>query len=173
MSLTTYKAKRDFKKTNEPKPTRATTTHERKFVIQKHFARRLHYDFRLELNGVLKSWAVPKGPSTDPEIKRLAVEVEDHPLSYGKFEGTIPKGQYGAGRVEIWDKGTWKPLGSPRNDIKKGNLKFELHGQKLNGEWVLVRAKGMGKKNNWLLIKHGTHQDLKKKTKTLKSQVRN
>jgi bifunctional non-homologous end joining protein LigD len=127
-------------------------------VIHKHAATRLHYDLRLELDGVFKSWALPRGPSLDPHEKRLAVEVEDHPLEYGDFEGTIPKGQYGAGTVQIWDRGYWTPENSesPEEALKAGNLKFKLDGQRLHGSWVLVRMKNdrSGGKRNWLLIKH-------------------
>src|SRR5690554_1512029 len=124
------------------------------FVIQKHDARHLHYDFRLELDGTLKSWAVPKGPSLDPKIKRLAVQVEDHPLSYADFEGNIPKGQYGAGDVIVWDRGTWEPANDPRKAYREGRLKFRLQGAKLSGGWNLIRtrAKDAGKEQ-WLLIK--------------------
>ena len=125
------------------------------FVVQMHDARRLHYDFRLELDGTLKSWAVPRGPSLDPHDKRLAVHVEDHPLEYASFEGEIPSEQYGAGRVVLWDEGTWEPKGDARAGYQSGRLKFVLHGHKLRGGWALVR---MGKpaadgKENWLLIK--------------------
>ncbi len=126
------------------------------FVIQKHAATRLHYDFRLGLHGVLKSWAVTKGPSYVPGDKRLAVQVEDHPMEYGGFEGTIPKGQYGGGTVMLWDEGTWEPLGDADEALAKGNLKFILHGKKLQGKWVLVRMGGKAAneaKPNWLLIK--------------------
>ena len=126
------------------------------FVIQKHAATRLHYDFRLGLHGVLKSWAVTKGPSYVPGDKRLAVQVEDHPMEYGGFEGTIPKGQYGGGTVMLWDEGTWEPLGDADESLAKGNLKFILHGKKLQGKWVLVRMGGKAAKEakpNWLLIK--------------------
>src|SRR5438876_12311629 len=128
----------------------------RRFVIQKHDASRLHYDLRLESDGVFKSWAVTKGPSLDPHDKRLAVEVEDHPLDYGDFEGTIPKGQYGGGTVQLWDRGYWES-DDPERGFKKGDLKFALMGEKLKGEWVLVRMKGArfaGKRTNWLLTKH-------------------
>ncbi len=130
-----------------------------RFVIQKHAARRLHYDFRLELDGVFKSWAVTRGPSLDPADKRLAVEVEDHPLDYGDFEGTIPAGQYGGGTVQIWDRGYWEPEGNltPEEQIAKGDLKFTLDGTRLGGSWVLVRMRNDrdgGKRTNWLLIKH-------------------
>src|SRR5206468_9608357 len=158
MTLTTYRRKRDFKETPEPKG-KAKTKASRKgplYVIQKHAASRLHYDFRLELDGVLKSWAVPKGPSLDPGEKRLAIEVEDHPLEYGDFEGTIPKGEYGGGSVLLWDRGSWLPRGDPRQGLKAGRLKFELHGKKLAGGWNLVRLRGRGEsegKTPWLLIK--------------------
>ena len=128
-----------------------------RFVIQRHDATRLHYDFRLELDGVFKSWAVTRGPSLDPHDKRLAVEVEDHPLDYGDFEGTIPKGQYGGGTVQLWDRGYWLPEGDPHEGLKKGDLKFVLEGERLHGSWVLVRMKhdrNGGKRTNWLLIKH-------------------
>src|SRR5512141_1079401 len=138
-ALTTYQSKRDFSKTAEP----AGKVGRRKakalsFVVQKHDATRLHYDFRLELDGVLKSWAVTKGPSLDPHDKRLAVEVEDHPLDYGDFEGTIPKGQYGGGTVQLWDRGYWESE-DPERGYKKDDLKFTLYGDKLGGSWVLVR----------------------------------
>jgi bifunctional non-homologous end joining protein LigD len=126
------------------------------FVVQKHAARRLHYDFRLELDGVLKSWAVTKGPSLDPADRRLAVHVEDHPLAYGSFEGTIPAGQYGAGTVMVWDRGTWEPIGDPRKGYREGKLKFLLHGRHLKGGWTLVRMRGKSQeegRDNWLLIK--------------------
>jgi bifunctional non-homologous end joining protein LigD len=163
--LKEYGEKRDFKRTTEPKP----TTHRPKghliFVVQKHSARRLHYDFRLELDGVLKSWAVPNGLSDDPKQKRLAVMVEDHPIDYGKFEGNIPTGEYGAGEVIIWDKGYYRPeleeKAIPdvtaaqkiiREGLANGKLSFSLQGQKLKGSWALVKMKNG--KNNWLVIKH-------------------
>lgn len=165
--LLPYKTKRDFAIT--PEPAVASESQKSKgvkreedskkptlsFVVQKHAARSLHYDFRLELDGVLKSWAVPKGPSLDPKQKRLAVNVEDHPLEYAQFEGEIPPDQYGAGTVEIWDHGTWEPTGDPHEGIEKGDFKFTLHGTKLNGIWVLVhiRNKAGKKQNTWLLIK--------------------
>jgi bifunctional non-homologous end joining protein LigD len=157
--LSLYQAKRDFSKTSEPSVENGTVASEvRRFVIQKHAATRLHYDFGLELDGVLKSWAITKGPSIDPHDKRLAVEVEDHPLEYGDFEGSIPKGQYGGGSVQLWDRGYWMPEGSdPVTAIKNGELKFKVEGERLHGEWVLVRIKNRrpgDKKNNWLLIKH-------------------
>ena len=158
--LSKYRAKRDFKKTGEPQGERRAAPSKRlRFVIQKHAATRLHYDLRLELDGVFKSWAVTKGPSLDPHDKRLAVEVEDHPLEYGDFEGTIPKGQYGGGTVQLWDRGYWEPEGklSPEKAFEKGELKFSLDGQRLHGSFVLVRMKHDrtgGKRTNWLLIKH-------------------
>jgi bifunctional non-homologous end joining protein LigD len=153
-SLKDYERKRDFKVTSEPKPRRGRTRGS-SFVIQKHAARRLHYDFRLELDGVLKSWAVARGPSLVPGEKRLAVHVEDHPLDYGTFEGTIPEGQYGAGSVMLWDRGTWIPEGDPHKAYDKGHLDFSLDGEKLHGRWHLVRMRGKpGEKHeNWLLIK--------------------
>jgi bifunctional non-homologous end joining protein LigD len=158
--LSTYRDKRDFTKTAEPSgklPVKASR--QLRFVIQKHAARRLHYDLRLELGGVFKSWAVTRGPSLSPQDKRLAVEVEDHPLDYGDFEGTIPQGQYGGGTVQLWDRGYWRPLEdkSAAEQLRKGELKFELEGERLHGSWVLVRMKGDrygGKRTNWLLIKH-------------------
>ena len=156
MPLTTYRRKRDFKETPEPKGKAKRPRKGSLYVIQKHAASRLHYDFRLELDGVLKSWAVPKGPSLDPADKRLAVEVEDHPLEYGSFEGKIPKGQYGGGSVLLWDRGTWMPLVDPNEGLRRGNLKFELHGKKLSGRWALIRMSGRAAeegKKNWLLIK--------------------
>ncbi len=159
MALSEYRRKRDFAKTPEPAgaAVRPKAAPELSFVIQKHAARRLHYDFRLELDGVLKSWAVPKGPSTDPGEKRLAVHVEDHPLEYGGFEGVIPQGQYGAGASMIWDRGSWTPLDpDPRAAYQKGALKFALDGEKLHGKWALVRMGGKNtgrSKENWLLIK--------------------
>lgn len=156
MTLDGYQAKRDFDRT--PEPAGDSTGHEgRLYVIQKHAASRLHYDFRLELDGVLLSWAVPKGPSLDPRDKRLAVRVEDHPVEYGGFEGTIPKGEYGGGTVALWDRGTWEPEGDPHEGLARGDLKFALHGEKLSGSWVLVRMKKASAaegKENWLLIKH-------------------
>jgi bifunctional non-homologous end joining protein LigD len=158
--LSTYKKKRDFKQTQEPSGSTEVKTSKRlRFVIQKHDATRLHYDLRLELDGVFKSWAVTRGPSLDPHDKRLAVEVEDHPLDYGDFEGTIPKGQYGGGTVMLWDRGYWEPEGnkSPEEALKKGDFKFVLHGKRLRGSFVLVRMRhdrDGGKRTNWLLIKH-------------------
>lgn len=150
MSLKKYRTKRNFSKTPEPAGKKAQKKG-RLYVIQKHAASHLHYDFRLENRGVLLSWAVPKGPSLDPRVKRLAVHVEDHPVSYGSFEGTIPAGQYGAGSVMIWDTGTWEPTESVETGLKKGKLVFRLYGKKLKGLWALIRFKGENK--NWLLFK--------------------
>jgi bifunctional non-homologous end joining protein LigD len=158
--LSRYRAKRDFAKSAEPSGSRPTRRSDRlRFVIQKHAARRLHYDLRLELGGVFKSWAVTKGPSLDPGEKRLAVEVEDHPLAYGDFEGTIPQGEYGGGTVQLWDRGYWDPISAaaPQRALAAGELKFRLEGARLHGSWVLVRMRGDrvgGKRANWLLIKH-------------------
>ncbi|MES2991738.1 MAG: DNA ligase D [Pseudomonadota bacterium] len=155
--LATYWAKRNFDLTAEPRGEHGAATEGRSFVVQKHAASRLHYDFRLELGGVLVSWALPKGPSFDPADKRIAVHVEDHPLSYGSFEGTIPPKQYGAGTVIVWDNGTWEPVGDPVQGLAKGKLLFQLHGQKLQGLWELVRiAKPGDKQDLWILFKkHG------------------
>jgi bifunctional non-homologous end joining protein LigD len=154
-SLDPYWKKRDFAVTAEPRGEVVAPGKRLSFVIQKHAATRLHYDFRLELGGTLKSWAVPKGPSLDPTVRRMAVHVEDHPLSYASFEGTIPKGQYGAGTVIVWDRGEWAPVGDPQAGYKEGRLKFELHGEKLRGRWNLVRMKGRGNERQepWQLIK--------------------
>src|SRR4051794_20257265 len=154
MALQTYWTKRRFGITPEPRG-KTGKRGGNAFVIQKHAATRLHYDLRLELDGVMKSWAVTRGPSLVPGEKRLAVEVEDHPIEYNKFEGTIPKGEYGGGTVMIWDRGTWEPEGDPHRDFQKGSLKFRLDGTKLHGSWHLVRMhKRPGeKRNNWLLIK--------------------
>jgi len=168
--LSKYRAKRDFNKTREPSGERKVAAAKRlRYVIQKHAATRLHYDLRLELDGVFKSWAVTRGPSLDPHDKRLAVEVEDHPLDYGDFEGTIPKGQYGGGTVQLWDRGYWTPDGprSPQDMLRKGELKFHLDGARLKGGWVLVRMRSdkfKSKRNNWLLIKH--HDEYESATET-------
>src|SRR4051794_21971930 len=155
--LSTSRKKRDFEKTAEPSGSaKVAPSKRRRFVIQKHAATRLHYDLRLEFDGVFKSWAVTRGPSLDPHDKRLAVEVEDHPLDYGDFEGTIPKDQYGGGTVLLWDRGYWDS-DDPEAGFKKGDLKFTLEGDKLHGSWVLVRMRhdrDGGKRTNWLLIKH-------------------
>jgi bifunctional non-homologous end joining protein LigD len=156
MALEEYKRKRDFKQTPEPPP-KVEKGKQRRFVVQKHRATRLHYDFRLEMEGVLKSWAVPKGPSLDPADKRLAMQVEDHPVSYFDFEGIIPAGNYGAGTVMVWDMGTWEPLGDASATLKKGDLKFRLNGKKIKGEFALVHIKSRrpdSKGTEWLLIKH-------------------
>jgi bifunctional non-homologous end joining protein LigD len=155
MALTQYRKKRDFQTTPEPRGKRSKSAGGDSFVIQKHAARRLHYDLRLEMNGVLVSWAVTKGPSLVPGEKRLAVHVEDHPLDYGDFEGTIPKGEYGGGTVIVWDRGRWSPVADARKGYAKGHLEFELHGDKLQGRWHLVRMarRPRDKHDNWLLIK--------------------
>jgi bifunctional non-homologous end joining protein LigD len=162
VSLKTYREKRNFRASPEPQGDTNGGAGNKSgsdpiFVVQKHRATQLHYDFRLEHNGTLLSWAVPKGPSLDPSVKRLAMQVEDHPLEYAQFEGTIPKGEYGGGTVMVWDIGTWTPE-QPDADaaLKKGDLKFTLHGKKLRGSWVLVRTRGFGSssKPSWLLIKH-------------------
>jgi bifunctional non-homologous end joining protein LigD len=155
MALEEYKRKRDFARTPEPPPKVEKQSRER-FVVQKHRATRLHYDFRLEMDGVLKSWAVPKGPSLSPGDKRLAMQVEDHPVSYFDFEGIIPPDNYGAGTVMVWDVGTWEPVGDPHEMLRKGDLKFRLHGKKLKGEFVLARMRSRrpgSKGTEWLLIK--------------------
>jgi len=180
MSLIRYKEKRNFKSTTEPAGGK-TKGKQLVFVVQKHAASRLHYDFRLEMEGVLKSWAVPKGPSADPSVKRLAMMVEDHPFDYRDFEGTIPEGNYGAGTVIVWDEGTYEPIeeieGKKAQDkyllqqLKKGSLKFVLHGKKLKGEWALVRTHQS--ENSWLLIKHrdkyATEADITEKEKSVVS----
>jgi bifunctional non-homologous end joining protein LigD len=156
MSLEKYRQKRDFEKTPEPRGTLGGDHAERRYVIQKHAARRLHYDFRLELDGTLKSWAIPRGPSLDPNEKRLAVHVEDHPLEYADFEGIIPPKQYGSGAVLVWDRGVWLPDSDPREGYDHGKLKFRLEGEKLRGGWTLIRMKKASAaegKENWLLVK--------------------
>jgi bifunctional non-homologous end joining protein LigD len=158
--LKEYREKRNFDVTAEPKGARSPSKPQSDllYVIQKHRASQLHYDFRLEWRGVLLSWAVPKGPSLDPSVKRLATPVEDHPLEYGSFEGAIPEGEYGGGTVMLWDRGTWTPeVPDVDEALEKGDLKFTLRGKKLRGSWVLVRTKlgyGGSKKPQWLLIKH-------------------
>src|SRR5580704_18500762 len=161
MALKEYRKKRDFKVTTEPAGASASRNGKTKllrYVIQKHRASQLHYDFRLEWNGVMLSWAVPKGPSLDPSVKRLAMQVEDHPIEYSDFEGAIPAGEYGGGTVMIWDTGHWVPeIPEVDASLKKGELKFNLRGRKLKGSWVLVRTRGFGRKSSkasWLLIKH-------------------
>lgn len=162
MALKDYNNKRKFDETTEPKGKTKKSKDQLIFVIQRHAASRLHYDFRLEMEGVLKSWAVPKGPSLNPEDKRLAMMVEDHPYDYKDFEGNIPEGNYGAGQVEIWDSGTYEPLDETNKlsdekellkELKAGSLKFILHGKKLKGEFALVKMKN-AENNAWLLIKH-------------------
>jgi bifunctional non-homologous end joining protein LigD len=157
--LSEYNAKRDFTRTKEP-PGKLAKGDKRRFVIQRHAATRLHYDLRLELGGVYKSWAVTKTPSLDPAVKRLAVEVEDHPIEYGTFEGTIPKGQYGGGTVMLWDRGTWRSqTDDPKADLADGHLKFVMDGERMKGKWALVRMRddktkpGRKVRHNWLLIK--------------------
>jgi bifunctional non-homologous end joining protein LigD len=161
MPLNEYRRKRNFKTTPEPSGDGGSPKKKSSpliYVIQKHRASQLHYDFRLEWNGTLLSWAVPKGPSLDPSVKRLAMQVEDHPIDYANFEGVIPEGEYGGGTVMLWDQGTWEPE-SPdvAEALEKGDLKFILHGKKLKGSWVLVRTRGFGSsrgRSSWLLIKH-------------------
>lgn len=162
MALKDYNDKRKFDETTEPKGKTKKSDDKLVFVIQRHAASRLHYDFRLEMEGVLKSWAVPKGPSLNPDDKRLAMMVEDHPYDYKDFEGNIPEGNYGAGQVEIWDSGTYEPLDDTSKlsdekellkELKSGSLKFILHGKKLKGEFALVKMKN-AENNSWLLIKH-------------------
>jgi len=160
MPLDEYRSKRDFSRTPEPSGESGASAHEtgsaRRYVIQKHHARTLHYDLRLEDDGVLKSWAVPKGPSLDPAEKHLAVAVEDHPLEYGEFEGRIPEGDYGAGSVIIWDRGTFEPVGEGETFaemLERGAAKIRISGKKLHGGFALVRTRWGGKDKNWLLIK--------------------
>jgi bifunctional non-homologous end joining protein LigD len=156
MALDEYRAKRDFKNTPEPPPpNESTAVAKNYFCVQRHDATRLHYDFRLEVDGVLKSWAVPKGPSLDPAVRHFAAHVEDHPIDYGGFEGNIPAGNYGAGSVMLWDRGTFELLGDApaAEQLARGDFKFRLHGEKLNGAFALVHMKGRGKGNEWLLIK--------------------
>jgi bifunctional non-homologous end joining protein LigD len=170
MGLTTYNEKRNFTRTSEPKPVKKSSKGKLTFVIQRHKASHLHYDFRLEMDGTLKSWAVPKGPSLNPSDKRLAMMVEDHPLEYAKFKGIIPEGNYGAGIVEIWDNGTYETIEDMSReeaekqllkDLKKGSLKFRMHGKKLKGEFALVKMR-TGSDNTWLLIKHHDEYAVKK-----------
>src|SRR5262245_966119 len=144
MGLREYQRKRHFQRTPEPVGQLAKKSGHL-FVVQKHDARNLHYDFRLELDGVLKSWAVPKGPSLDPAVKRLAMQVEDHPVEYGTFEGIIPEGEYGGGTVMLWDRGHWEPVGDPDEGYREGKFKFVLHGEKLLGRWMLVRTKSFSR----------------------------
>ncbi|HKT61362.1 MAG TPA: DNA polymerase ligase N-terminal domain-containing protein [Gemmatimonadales bacterium] len=161
--LAEYRGKRDFTRTAEPRGGRRKRAAKLAYVIQKHAASHLHFDLRLELDGVMKSWAVPKGPSLDPAVKRLAMQVEDHPIEYNRFEGTIPKGEYGGGTVMIWDRGTYEYGGDEdidaeaglREGYQRGDFKFVLHGKRLKGSWVLVRTRrGDPRRAQWLLIKH-------------------
>src|SRR5579872_1906791 len=155
MSLKEYARKRTFSKTPEPKPAKPAAPTGNFFCVQRHHATRLHYDFRLEIDGALASWAVPKGPTLNPGEKRLAMHVEDHPLDYGNFEGNIPAGNYGAGSVMLWDRGTYELLGDlpAKAQMERGDFKFRLHGHKLKGEFAIVRMKNRGKGNEWLLLK--------------------
>jgi bifunctional non-homologous end joining protein LigD len=155
MGLEEYRSKRRFSKTPEPPPGEAAGTGSNYFCVQRHDATRLHYDFRLEIGGVLKSWAVPKGPTLDPAARHFAAHVEDHPVEYGGFEGNIPAGNYGAGSVMLWDRGSFDLLsdGGGAEQLARGDLKFRLHGEKLNGDFALVRMKVKGKGNEWLIIK--------------------
>src|SRR5215471_3220965 len=183
MSLSLYKKKRSFDETPEPKGKKKSSSQTLKFVVQKHDATSLHYDFRLEMEGVLKSWAVPKGPSMNPQDKRLAMMVEDHPYDYRNFEGTIPAGNYGAGTVMVWDEGVYDAMQHEGDsvkeqekillqELKKGDVKFVLHGEKLKGAFALVKMKGRGE-NAWLLIKkndpQATQADITKKDKSVKT----
>jgi bifunctional non-homologous end joining protein LigD len=181
MPLSKYNQKRNFEQTQEPKGKIGKSANELQFVIQKHAASHLHYDFRLELNGVLLSWAVPKGPSMDPEIKRLAMMVEDHPYSYKDFEGNIPEGNYGAGNVIVWDNGTYEPAENTssaektlKEQLKKGHLSFILKGKKLKGEFALVKMNGK-QENAWLLMKKddqfATDADILQMNKSVISNV--
>src|SRR5215831_6578221 len=156
MALEEYVRKRRFENTPEPAPSKHNVKETGNyFCVQRHDATRLHYDFRLEIDGVLKSWAVPKGPTLDPGVKHFAAHVEDHPIEYGSFEGTIPSGNYGAGSVMLWDRGTFELLGgvAGADQMARGDVKFRLHGEKLQGEFAIVHMKGRGKGNEWLLIK--------------------
>ena len=160
-ALAEYRRKRDFTRTREPAGGKAAAGTRLAYVIQKHAASHLHFDLRLELDGVMKSWAVPKGPSLDPTVKRLAMQVEDHPIEYNKFEGTIPEGEYGGGTVMLWDRGTYTAPGGGadaedvlRRGYEKGDFKFELQGKRLRGSWVLVRIRRDEERRQWLLIKH-------------------
>ena len=168
MKLDNYNKKRNFNKTNEPKGIKKETNKKLKFVVQHHLARKDHYDFRLEHNGVLVSWAVPKGPSYNTKDKRLAVLVEDHPLDYRNFEGTIPKGEYGGGTVMIWDEGYYKIKGNFNKDFKKGSLKITLYGNRLKGDWTLIHFK----ENNWLLIKEKDNIKGFKNINNLKTSIK-
>lgn len=166
-SLARYREMRDFDATPEPSGTTrsaraaAPISGTGIFVVQRHDATRLHFDFRLELDGVLVSWAVPREPSMSVGVRRLAVRTEDHPREYAQFHGDIPEGQYGAGHVQIWDKGTWRPVGDPRDGLERGHLKFDLDGDRLRGRFVLIRMKSRGERQeNWLLIRERDAQDV-------------
>ncbi|MEU6578445.1 DNA polymerase ligase N-terminal domain-containing protein [Streptomyces sp. NPDC046805] len=162
--LRKYRGKRDFERTREPSGKSASSGDEPRFVVQIHDARRMHFDFRLEVDGVLKSWSIPKGPSDDPQDKRLAVPTEDHPLEYEDFEGVIPKGEYGGGTVIVWDHGTYEPLSHDRKgrpvdfeeSLERGHATFRLHGSKLRGEYALTRFRGRDGEDAWLLVKKGS-----------------
>ncbi len=153
MNLNAYRHKRNFDHTPEPSGKKKIKIKSSCYVIQEHAASHLHYDLRLELKKVLKSWAVPKGPCLDPSVKRLAIEVEDHPLAYATFEGIIPKGQYGAGNVILWDTGTWQCVGPPLKSFLAGHMTFDLFGKKLKGRWKLIRIKSSTRNKQWLLFK--------------------
>lgn len=181
MDLSKYNLKRDFNSTTEPKGVIKKSKNDLAFVVQKHAASQLHYDFRLEMDGVLKSWAIPKGPSMNPHEKRLAIMVEDHPYTYKDFEGTIPEGNYGAGNVIVWDNGTYALVGGVekiedqfKSDIQNGHLSFILNGKKLKGEFVLVKLK-IKQKDAWLLIKkddqYASETDVLKKNKSVISNL--
>jgi bifunctional non-homologous end joining protein LigD len=183
MTLTEYNEKRQFDQTPEPAGTGGSSGEgSLRFVVQKHRASRLHYDFRLEVDGVLKSWAIPKGPSLDPSQRRLAMMVEDHPYDYREFEGVIPEGNYGAGAVVLWDEGTYHALGiedraegeaALRKGLEKGDLKFVLEGQKLQGEFALVKMRKGNEENNWLLLKkkdgHATDEDVLEQDRSVRT----
>lgn len=174
--LTDYRAKRNFVATSEPKGKASSRKSEKKliFVVQKHQASHLHYDFRLEWDGTLVSWAVPKGPSLNPAVKRLAMQVEDHPSNYASFDGVIPQRNYGGGTVMVWDYGTWEPENDAADSLERGELKFTLHGKKLRDSWVLVRTGKAGTRSKWLLIKHrddsATEEEITEKTKSALSR---
>lgn len=180
MGLEIYNQKRNFNETSEPEGKKSRKSKKMQFVVQRHAASRLHYDFRLEVDGVLKSWAVLKGPSLNPNDKRLAMMVEDHPYAYRTFEGTIPKGNYGAGEMEIWDKGYYEPLNKAKGksadkvmqvELEEGSIKVMLYGEKLRGEFALVKIKNADQENAWLLIKHKDDHAVTKKYDAEKQTV--